>query len=135
MLQTLDELPVDMLQAFFSGLDPFQVLKKFQYFGTLDQASSSARRFVALEDWLNDGISLAAPVARECLTGWYGENSPQNLQWKIEQRVVDPGDLTKPVLNVIPSADRIVPPESSRALEPPIQHAPTNWCRMPAISA
>jgi polyhydroxyalkanoate synthase len=30
--------------------------------------------------------------------------------------VVDPARLTKPVLNVIPVADRIVPPESSRAL-------------------
>lgn len=116
VLQSLNELPVDMLQAFFSGLDPFQVLKKFQYFGTLDPASNGARRFVALEDWLNDGISLAAPVARECLTGWYGENTPVALQWKIENQIVDPGRLSKPVLNVIPSADRIVPPESSRAL-------------------
>lgn len=116
VLQTLGELPVDMLQAFFSGLDPFQVLKKFQYFGTLDQHSDSARRFVALEDWLNDGISLAAPVARECLTGWYGENSPQNLQWQVAEEIVDPAKLARPVLNIIPSADRIVPPGSSRAL-------------------
>nr|WP_298684922.1 alpha/beta fold hydrolase [uncultured Dongia sp.] len=116
VLQTLGELPVDMLQAFFSGLDPFQVLKKFQYFGTLDQSGDSARRFVALEDWLNDGISLAAPVTRECMIGWYGENSPQALQWKIADAVVDPAQLDRPVLNVIPTADRIVPPESSRAL-------------------
>lgn len=116
VLQTLGELPVDMLQAFFSGLDPFQVLKKFQYFGTLSQASDSARRFVALEDWLNDGVSLSAPVARECLAGWYGENTPQLLRWKIADAVVDPARFALPVLNVIPSADRIVPPESSRAL-------------------
>ncbi|WP_374654804.1 alpha/beta fold hydrolase [Dongia sp.] len=116
VLQILGELPVDMLQAFFSGLDPFQVLKKFQYFGTLDPDSPAARRFVALEDWLNDGISLAAPVARECLIGWYGENAPQNLSWKIAGQAVDPAGLERRVLNVIPSADRIVPPGSSRAL-------------------
>ncbi|WP_374384570.1 alpha/beta fold hydrolase [Dongia sp.] len=116
VLQILEELPVDMLQAFFSGLDPFQVLKKFQYFGTLDPASPSARRFVALEDWLNDGISLAAPVARECLSSWYGENTPGNLQWRIDGKVVDPAGLDRPVLNVIPSADRIVPPGSARGL-------------------
>jgi polyhydroxyalkanoate synthase len=116
VLQTLGELPVDMLQAFFSGLDPFQVLKKFQYFGALDQHGDSARRFVALEDWLNDGTSLSAPVARECLTGWYGLNTPQTLQWKVGGEVVDPAKLARPVLNIIPSADRIVPPESSRAL-------------------
>lgn len=122
VLQTLGELPVDMLQAFFSGLDPFQVLKKFQYFGSLAQESDSARRFVALEDWLNDGISLAAPVARECLIGWYGENTPQNLRWQVAGEVVDPAGLDRPVLNVIPSADRIVPPESSRALTRRFKH-------------
>lgn len=116
MLQVLGELPVDILQSFFSGLDPFQVLRKFQHFATLDPDGTPARRFVALEDWLNDGISLAAPVARECLAGWYGENSPERLAWQIGGRVVDPGELSLPALNVIPSADRIVPPESSRAL-------------------
>jgi len=116
VLQILGELPVDMLQAFFSGLDPFQVLKKFQYFGTLDQASNGAKRFVALEDWLNDGVSLAAPVARECLTGWYGENTTQKLAWKVADKVVDPAGFDRPALNIIPSTDRIVPPGSARAL-------------------
>lgn len=116
VLQILGELPVDMLQSFFSGLDPFQVLKKFQFFGTLASESDSARRFVALEDWLNDGISLSAPVTRECLTGWYGANNTANLAWQVGGKVVDPAALDIPVLNVIPNADRIVPPESSRAL-------------------
>jgi polyhydroxyalkanoate synthase len=116
VLQILGELPVDMLQAFFSGLDPFQVLKKFQYFGTLDPQSNGAKRFVALEDWLNDGISLAAPVARECLTGWYGENTTQRLAWKVADKVVDPAGFDRPALNIIPSTDRIVPPGSARAL-------------------
>lgn len=116
VLQVLGELPVDMLQSFFSGLDPFQVLKKFQYFGGLAPESDSARRFVALEDWLNDGISLSAPVTRECLTGWYGANTTEQLQWRVGGKVVDPAALALPVFNVIPSADRIVPPGSSRAL-------------------
>lgn len=123
VLQILGELPVDMLQAFFSGLDPFQVLKKFQYFGTLDPASNGARRFVALEDWLNDGISLAAPVARECLTGWYGENTPQRLAWKVADKVVDPAAFDRPALNVIPGTDRIVPPGSAKALTRRFRHA------------
>ncbi len=116
VLQILGELPVDMLQAFFSGLDPFQVLRKFQHFGTLDQGSHGARRFVALEDWLNDGVSLAAPVARECLVDWYGTNATQNLKWRVAGQVVDPAALDRPVFNVIPSSDRIVPPGSSHGL-------------------
>ena len=122
VLQVLGELPVDMLQSFFSGLDPFQVLKKFQYLGGLAADSDSARRFVALEDWLNDGISLAAPVARECLGGWYGANTPHNLQWRVGGKIVDPAELDLPVLNVIPNADRIVPPGSARALTRRLKH-------------
>ena len=122
VLQVLGELPVDMLQSFFSGLDPFQVLKKFQYLGGLAADSDSARRFVALEDWLNDGISLAAPVARECLGGWYGANTPHNLQWRVGGKIVDPAERDLPVLNVIPNADRIVPPGSARALTRRLKH-------------
>ena len=40
------------------------------------QEQAEARDFVALEDWLNDGVPLALPVARECLGGWYGDNVP-----------------------------------------------------------
>src|SRR3546814_10267711 len=48
-------------------LDPQLVVRKFLAFGRLDAASRKAEEFVALEDWLNDGVPLAAPVARECL--------------------------------------------------------------------
>ena len=67
LLDTLGELPVDLLQALFAALDPFQVLRKFRAFAGLDASSERAEIFVALEDWLNDGVPLAASVARECL--------------------------------------------------------------------
>lgn len=123
VLNVLNELPVDILQAFFSALDPFQVLKKFQHFAALDQSSTKAQHFVALEDWLNDGVSLAAPVARECLKGWYGDNTPYTLAWKVAGQVVDPAYLQKPTLNIIPKADRIVPQSSARALMSRLQYA------------
>ena len=44
---------------------------------------SLAALFVALEDWLNDGVPLPAPVARQCLAGWYGRNEPGRLAWRI----------------------------------------------------
>ena len=69
-------LPVDLLQVLFAMLDPWGVADKYRGFARLDPDSERARLFVALEDWLNDGVPLAAPVARECLAGWYGENTP-----------------------------------------------------------
>lgn len=116
LLEGYGELPVDIIQSMFAGLDPFLVLRKFIAFAQLDPASSRAARFVALEDWLNDGVPLAAPVARECLAGWYGENSPHRLQWRVDGEIVDPAAFDKPALALVPQQDRIVPPKSASAL-------------------
>ena len=110
------ELPVDVIQGLFAGLDPQLVLRKFLAFARLDPASPKAAAFVALEDWLNDGVALSAPVARECLGGWYGENAPARGAWCVAGEVVDPGRLARPSLCMIPAQDRIVPPASARAL-------------------
>lgn len=109
-------LPVDGLQMLFAMLDPAAVAEKFRAFAHLDQGSERARLFVALEDWLNDGVPLAAPVARECLGGWYGVNAPARGAWRIAGLAVDPRQLRIPTLVVAPGRDRIVPPESARPL-------------------
>jgi polyhydroxyalkanoate synthase len=116
VMQLFGELPVDILQCFFSGFDPFQVLRKFQNFAAADPQSAGARKFVALEDWLNDGMAVSAAVARECLTGWYGENTPARGQWKIGGEPVLPQQFQQPALCLIPAGDRIVPPKSALAL-------------------
>jgi polyhydroxyalkanoate synthase len=116
VLQLFGELPVDLLQCFFSGFDPFQVLRKFQNFAAADPQSPGAKKFVALEDWLNDGMAVAASVARECLSGWYGENTPARGLWKIAGAPVLPQQFQQPALCLIPAGDRIVPPKSALAL-------------------
>lgn len=116
LLQAVGEVPVDVIQTLFSGLDPFLVERKFVGFAGRDMQSKAAISFVALEDWVNDGVPLAAAVARECFAGWYGANSPASGAWRVEGEVVDPTAFKKPSLVVIPSTDRIVPPQSAAAL-------------------
>ena len=116
MMQATGTLPVDVIQALFAGLDPWGIPQKFRAFARLDPASSRAALFVALEDWLNDGVPLAAPVAREALGGWYGANTPARLTWRIAGAVMDPAALAVPAFLAIPHRDRIVPPASARAL-------------------
>jgi polyhydroxyalkanoate synthase len=116
----LGELPVDLLQGFFSLLDPFQVLRKFQSFAALDatapMSAPNIRRFAQLEDWLNDGVALSADVARECLQGWYGNNTTAMGKWRVGGNIIDPRTVTVPSLAFIPAQDRIVPPGSALAL-------------------
>lgn len=109
-------LPVDALQTLFTLLDPGGVAAKYRAFAALAADSAQARLFVALEDWLNDGVPLAAPVARECLLHWYGANQPALGQWHIAGARVDPGKIAMPCFVAAPARDRIVPPESARPL-------------------
>ena len=118
-LETLMEptgaLPVDAIQSLFAMLDPFGVAQKFRAFARLDPQGERARLFVALEDWLNDGIPLPAPVARQCLAGWYGRNEPGRIAWRIAGQPVDPAAWAGPAFVAIPERDRIVPPASAAA--------------------
>ncbi|MBC7951437.1 MAG: alpha/beta fold hydrolase [Rhodospirillaceae bacterium] len=116
LIEASGALPVDLLQTMFASLDPNLVSRKFAAFARLKKRSARARDFVALEDWANDGVALAGPVARECLFGWYGTNDTKEGVWRIAGEPVLPERLEMPTLVVIPERDRIVPPESSRPL-------------------
>ncbi len=107
---------VDLLQALFASLDPTLTGRKFRGFAGLDPASEEARRFIELEDWLNDGVPLAAPVMTEVLGAWYGGNDLARGLWRVSQTLIDPARITAPTLALIPGQDRIVPPDSARAL-------------------
>jgi polyhydroxyalkanoate synthase len=116
VLSGFGELPVDLLQALFTSLDPNLGLRKFSRFSKMDMSSDRAKEFVALEDWLNDGIPLAKGVAAECFDAWYGRNEPRLSQWKIEGEIVSPGKVTLPALIAAPKSDKIVPRNSALAL-------------------
>jgi polyhydroxyalkanoate synthase subunit PhaC len=115
-LSALGEVPVDVLQMLFAALDPMLALRKFRRFAALPPASAEERDFVAVEDWLNDGVPLALPVARECLGGWYGANTPGSGRWHVAGRPVLPQRIAVPSLVVVPAQDRIVPPKTAAAL-------------------
>ncbi|MGF7175369.1 alpha/beta fold hydrolase [Azospirillum doebereinerae] len=115
-LERWGELPTDALQALFAQLDPLLALKKFAQFARMDPASRGAQGFVALEDWLNDGVPLVAGVARDALAGWYGRNDTAAGNWLVGGLPVDPTRIRVPTLALIPEKDRIVPPASAMAL-------------------
>jgi len=114
--QALGEVPVDVLQALFAAQDPLIALRKFSRFAEMPPESAAAAGFVALEDWLNDGVPLAISVARECLGGWYGEDLPGRGLWRVGGLPILPRGIDVPALVVVPAQDRIVPPATAAAL-------------------
>jgi polyhydroxyalkanoate synthase subunit PhaC len=121
----LGEVSVDVLQALFAAQDPLLALRKFSRFAELPQDSAAARGFVALEEWLNDGVPPPIPVARECLGGWYGEDLPGRGKWRVGGKAIRPREIDKPALIVVPAQDRIVPPATAAALADELPRAET----------
>lgn len=115
-LDVSEPLPVSVIQSLFLALDPFLAERKFIRFGALDQTGAAARAFVALEDWINDGVPLARKVAVECARSWYRDNAPARGLWQVDGRDVRPPELGVPALLVLPRRDRIVPPRSAEPL-------------------
>ena len=109
-------LPVEAIQMLFMALDPFLAERKFIRFAGLDMTSDAAKSFVALEDWINDGVPLVRDVALECARSWYRDNDPAHGEWRIASAPVRPEKLTAPALVVLPSRDKIVPPHSAAPL-------------------
>jgi polyhydroxyalkanoate synthase len=116
IMQFSGALSIDALQTLFAMIDPFGVGEKYRSFAQLDKSGERARRFVAMEDWLADGVPLAASVAREAIGGWYGANSTAAGNWRIAGLAVEPSRYDGPVFCAIPARDRLVPPESARPL-------------------
>ena len=122
ILQFTGSLPIDALNTLFAMVDPFGVGNKFRDYAAQDKTSARARRFVAMEDWLADGVPLAAPVAREALGNWYGANTTGRGQWRVAGLAIYPSALTIPAFCAIPARDRLVPAASARALADKLSH-------------
>jgi len=106
--EVLGALPMEVLQSAFWSLDPERTVEKFSKFASLDPESRNARRFVALEDWANEGEPLPIPAARELIEDFFGANLPGNGTWLVSgQRMTD--GLSLPVLHCTASGDRITP--------------------------
>ena len=105
-------LPIEVLQAGFWALDPERTVRKFAEFSELDPASDQARRFIALEDWANEGEPLPLPAARELFEALYRDDAPGRGQWRVGGK---PAAERPPVpaLHLVAGKDRIVPPATA----------------------
>jgi polyhydroxyalkanoate synthase len=116
-------LPVDALQLVFAALDPTLAFRKFRAFASLPPDSPRAEMFAATEDWLNDGVALAIPAAKELLFDWYLDNAMGRGAWAPEGVAARPRAIAAPVLAFCSRNDRIAPGPCAEALPAAIPHA------------
>ena len=110
------EFPVDGLQSMFAALDPFGAAQKFVKFAEMDMMGEHAKLFVALEDWLSDGVPLTPKVTEDTMKGWYAQNTAATGGWRVGDTAIHPSAIQIPTLTVLPQQDRIVSPASAAAL-------------------
>lgn len=106
--RSLGALPMEVLQAAFWSLDPQRTVMKFAEFGRIDQGSPEARRFVALEDWANEGEALPYPAARELIEDLFGRDLPGTGAWPVAGQIVT-DRLQVPTLHLTAERDLIAP--------------------------
>lgn len=94
-------------QTVFHLIDPWRVQEKFSRYPFLSEAEKT--HFLAVEQWVNDGVPLANKVAEECFVDWPQGNILAKHQWKIGRRWIEPAEIICPSLVVIPTKDAIVP--------------------------
>jgi polyhydroxyalkanoate synthase len=110
--RALGVLPMEVLQSAFWSLDPERTVRKFAGFAALDTGSAEARRFVAIEDWANEGEPLPYRAARELIEDHFGEDVSGRGAWTIGGEAMS-ACLAAPVLHLLAARDRIAPADTA----------------------
>ena len=108
--QAFGMVPVSLFQFLFTLVNPLQAALKFQKLARLDPDGPAARLFVALEDWLADGVPMPVGAAKDLLLGWHIENRTAAGRWRFLGQTVDPGRVAAPALLFCGARDSIAPP-------------------------
>lgn len=116
MIAQKGHLPMDWIQSVFAAVNADRAMKKFSEFMALDDDCEGAHLFVAVEDWLNDGVDMPGVLAKTCVLDWYGTNKPGKGAWTVDGKPMNLERLDMPALVVASLNDRLVPKESSMAM-------------------
>ena len=109
---TTGKLGMNWVQSVFATISAERTVKKFADFFVQEDENAMAQ-FMAVEDWLNDGMDLPAELGQVCIVDWYDKN----------QTGFDLSGVKTPALIVASSKDKLVPAESSLALARDLSHA------------
>lgn len=110
-----DTLAAAYIQSLFLMRQPFAFEHKFSRFANCDN-EDEIEDFMQLEQWVNDGVDMTAPAARDCLLDWIQRNTLAELKWKVGGQIIDPKAIELPCFASVPSHDIIVPYGCANAL-------------------
>jgi polyhydroxyalkanoate synthase len=118
MVDTLGNVPGEMLNWTFLSLKPFRLTgQKYVDMADLLDDPKKLRNFLRMEKWIFDSPDQAGEAFRQFIRWFYQENRLINGTLELGGKPARLDRVTMPVFNVYASADHLVPPDSSIALE------------------
>jgi polyhydroxyalkanoate synthase len=110
-------VPGDVLNESYLMLMPFNLNIK-KYIDMLEVLDDKDKliNFLRMEKWIFDSPGLAGECLRQFTKDLYQGNKLAKGQLKLGDKTVDLGKITMPILNVYASADHLVPPVATKAL-------------------
>ena len=118
LVDTLGNLPGEMLNWTFLNLKPFQLMGQ-KYIALVDiiKDEKNVKNFLRMEKWIFDSPDQAGEAFRQFIKDFFQANKLVEGGLKIGEREVDLATLKIPVLNIFAEQDHLVPPDASRALK------------------
>ncbi len=93
-------IPTEFFQKLFALINPMQAAVKFRKLDNMELNSPAAIHFVAIKDWLSDGVPLVTPSAKGIFIDWNLNNATANGSWKFQGKPINLSAIRQPTLNV-----------------------------------
>lgn len=107
IIRMLDKVSPSLVQWFFYALDPYKIWHKFSNFSDMEKYKD-IEKFIAIEQWVNDGISLSKKFVLEALELLRKDNLEEKKFFQVNKNL--------PTLIVAGTDDKIVPSSSYKEL-------------------
>jgi polyhydroxyalkanoate synthase len=117
LVDTMGNLPGDMLNWTFLNLKPFQLMGQ-KYVSMIDIISDekNVKNFMRMEKWIFDSPDQAGEAFRQFIKDFYQQNKLIEGGLKLGDHDVDMANITLPILNIYAEQDHLVPPDAAKAL-------------------
>ena len=117
-LKLSEKIPAYTIQSIFYYLYMDIIEQKFNdlFEKFEEQNNDDLEESIAIEHWVNDGISMTRNVAKECFIDWINNNQIINGDWKIKGKTIKISEIKIPTFFLLAENDHIVPRSSTEPL-------------------
>lgn len=118
VVDTLGLIPPDFLGSSFGLLKPVDNhIRKWIGFYDKMNDEKFLEEFFAMETWVQDNIPISGAVYRDFVKYGLQRNLLVKGEFPLGNRMIDLGDITCPVLNIVADSDHLVPCRQSTPLK------------------